>query len=122
MKKIIYLLIVLVFNKVTVAQINLVTGGGGSYTGVGQSYNENRGAEIVVISQVNITVQSITLSGFNCGSNGGTDSAYLGARIYNAATAVQLAAGNDSVYHLLNGTVTIPVSYTLISGSRYNRK
>jgi hypothetical protein len=86
---------------------------------VAQSYNENRGAEIVVLSAANITVQSITLSGFFCGSNGGTDSAYLGARIYNSTTTALLASANDSVHNIFNTNVTIPISYTLISGNTY---
>ena len=119
MKKIFYLIIVILFNKVTVAQINLATGGGGTITGVAQSYNENRGAEVLVLSAVNIPIQSITLGGFYCGSNGGTDSAYLGARIYNSSTAALLASANDSVYNIQGTTVTIPISYTLVSGKKY---
>jgi len=119
MRKIFYFIIVLLFNKVTVAQINIATGGGGTVTGVAQSYNENRGAEVVVLSPVNIPVQSITLNGFYCGSNGGTDSAYLGARIYNSSTAAQLAWANDSVYYIHGTSVTIPISYTLVSGKTY---
>jgi hypothetical protein len=120
MKKILYLLTFILFiNKISVAQINLAAGGGGSITGVAQSYNENRGAEIVVLSSTNITVQSITLSGFYCGNNGGTDSAYLGARIYNATTTALLASANDSVHNIFNSNVTIPISYTLISGNMY---
>jgi hypothetical protein len=120
MKKIVYLLIIILFiNKISIAQINLATGGGGSTTGVGQSYNENRGAEIVVLSASNIMVQSLTLSGFFCGSNGGTDSAYLGVRIYNSATTALLASANDSVHNIFNSNVTIPISYTLISGNSY---
>jgi hypothetical protein len=120
MKKIVCLLILLLLvHKITVAQINLAAGGGGSITGVAQSYNENRGAEIVVLSGTNITVQSITLAGFFCGSNGGTDSAYLGVRIYNSATAVLLASANDSVHNVFNTNVTIPISYTLVSGNTY---
>jgi len=80
---------------------------------------KNRGAEIVVLSATNITVQSITLSGFFCGNNGGTDSAYLGARIYNSTTSALLASANDSVHNIFNSNVTIPISYTLISGSTY---
>src|SRR4051812_48964051 len=115
MKKIIHLLIIILFiHTISTAQINVATGGGGSITGVAQSYNENRAAEIVVLSATNITVQSITLSGFYCGSNGGTDSAYLGARIYSAATTALLASANDSVHNIFNTNVTIPISYTLI--------
>ena len=113
------LLIILLVNKISVAQIDLAAGGGGSTTGVGQSYNENRGVEIVVLSATNITVQSITLGGFFCGSNGGTDSAYLGVRIYNSATAALLASANDSVHNLFNTNITIPISYTLVSGNTY---
>lgn len=120
MKKITYLLAIILFvNQISIAQINIATGGGGSITGIAQSYNENRAAEVVVLSATNITVQSITLSGFFCGNNGGTDSAYLGARIYNAATGALVALANDSVHNIFNTNVTIPISYTLISGSTY---
>lgn len=120
MKKIILLVIVILFiNKISTAQIDIASGGGGSTTGVGQSYNENRGAEVVVLSPTNIVVQSITLRGFFCGNNGGTDSAYLGVRIYNSATTTLLASANDSVYNIFNVNVTIPISYTLVSGNSY---
>jgi hypothetical protein len=119
MKKFLLLSFLLFVVKISFAQINLATGGGGSITGVGQSYNETRGAEVVVLSAGNITIQSITLGGFFCGNNGGTDSAYLGARIYNSTTAALLASANDSVFNIYNTNVTIPISYTLISGNTY---
>jgi len=109
MKKISFLIIVLAFSKLSIAQINLATGGGGFITGVGQSYNENRGAEVVVLSPVNITIQSLTLGGFFCGSNGGTDSAYMGARIYNSTTGALLAWANDSVHSVYNTNLPFPL-------------
>lgn len=74
-----------------------------------QSYNENRGADVTVLSAQNLLVSSMTLSGIN-----GTGTAE--AEIYNGNTQALLASASGT---LTGGTITLPISATLVSGGDY---
>lgn len=100
------------------AQIYLNSGTTGTTTTIGQSFNETRGVDVKVISQNNIVIHSMMLSGFFSGNNG-TSYAYVGARIYNSTTSALLASATDTVHNIYNGSVTVPLSFTFIPGSNY---
>jgi hypothetical protein len=116
MKKLFYFLILLFLNSGVIAQINLATGTSGTITGFAQSFNETRGVDVYVLSPSDLQVQSMTLGGFYCGTGG---IAYVGARIYNSSNGALLAGATDTVYNIFGGSVTVPVSFTLVSGSIY---
>ncbi|MBK7851709.1 MAG: hypothetical protein IPJ66_11385 [Bacteroidetes bacterium] len=78
-------------------------------TGVAQSFNETRGVDVNVISPVDLPLTSMTLHRFFSGTG---DSAYVGARIYNPSNGMLLASNMVSVYNLVNGAVSVLISYT----------
>lgn len=75
----------------------------------GQSYNENRGVDVTVLSLQNLAVSSMTLSGI-----GGTGTAE--AEIYNSNTQALIASASGT---LTGGTITLSLSATLVSGGDY---
>jgi hypothetical protein len=119
MKTALLVIISLALCKVSVAQISL-TAAPGSNTGVGQSFNENRGVDIQLLSTSSLTISSMTLNGFYSGFTG-TDSAYVGARIYKPSTGALLAASTDSVFSTVSMglRVTVPISFTFLPDSIY---
>jgi hypothetical protein len=92
----------------TQAQINLASGTTGTTTGVAQSFNETRGVDVTVVAHADISLISMTLNGFFCGQ-GGTATAYVGARIYDINTAQLLASGMDTVSNVYGGSVTVQI-------------
>ena len=119
MKKIFYLSLLLLSNKVIIAQINLASGTTGTITNVAQSFNETRGVDAQVIVSHNINIQSMTLGGFFCGDSNG-EYACLDARIYNSSTSALMAvSARDTALNIYDGNVTVPISCTLASGGTY---
>ena len=116
MKIICILLVLLSCVTYTYSQINLASGVSGTITGVAQSFNETRGVDVNVISPVDLPLTSMTLHRFFSGTG---DSAYVGARIYNPSNGMLLASNMVSVYNVVNGAVSVPISYTLVSGRSY---
>lgn len=78
-------------------------------TAFAQSYNENRGVDVTVLSPQNLLVSSMTLSGI-----GGTGTAE--AEIYDSNTQTLLASASGT---LTGGTITLSISYVLVSGGDY---
>jgi hypothetical protein len=72
-------------------------------TTINQSYNENRGADVTVLSPQNLLVTSMTLSGI-----GGTGTAE--AEIYNSNTQALIASASGA---LTGGTITLSISAIL---------
>lgn len=116
MKKILTLLAVLFWFSNAHSQINLASGVSGTITGAAQSFNETRGVDVNVISPTDLPITSMTLHRFFSGSG---DTAYVGARIYNPSNGMLLASNMVSVYNIVNGAVSVPISYTLVSGMSY---
>lgn len=116
MKKVCTLLAFLLWFSNAHSQINLASGVTGTITGVAQSFNETRGVDVNVISPVDLPLTSMTLHRFFSGTG---DSAYVGARIYNPSNGMLLASNMVSVYNIVNGAVSVPISYTLVSGMSY---
>jgi hypothetical protein len=116
MNRIFYAIILTLLNSVLFAQINLATGTTGTVTGVPQSFNETRGVDCKVLSSSAIQIQSMTLGGFYCGTGG---VAYVDARIYDSSSSLLLASNNDTVHNIYGGSITVPISYTLIPGKTY---
>jgi hypothetical protein len=112
-----FILILLTFSVTTFSQtqLDLCSGGSGTTTGVPQSYNEGREADVTVISSSNVGIFSMTLSGFCTGGMQGL----VGARIYDSGTHAVLFSRDSIVNPMYNGTVTIPVSFILVSGQSY---
>lgn len=91
--------------------INVNSGTTGSYVPI-QSYNETRAVDVTVLSPVNLTVTSLTLSGI--GGIGDTATAL----IYNYNTEQLIASASGNVGS--GGTVTVSISgTTLVSGDQY---
>jgi len=88
--------------------IYLDSGGSGSFI-AGQSYNETRAADVTVLSPLNLAVSSMTLSGIN---GSGTAEAV----IYDSNTQLLVASAQGT---LTGGTITLPISATLVSGDEY---
>jgi len=88
--------------------IYLDSGGSGSFT-AGQSYNETRAADVTVLSPVNLDVTSMTLNGID---GSGTAKAV----IYDSNTQLLVASAQGT---LTGGTITLPISATLVSGDEY---
>ena len=84
------------------------SGTGGFYM-PGQSYNETRAVDVTVLSSVNLNVSSMTLSGIN-------GSALAKAVIYDSNTQLLIASAQGT---LTGGTITLPISATLVSGHEY---
>ena len=117
MKKSYYLLALFLSTGMMFGQINLASGTTGTTTGVPQSYNENRGVDVTVLSKLDLKISSMTLSKFF--PNPG-DTAWVGARIYNSSTGTLLMS--SPTYTLTNTTganITVPMSYTLTAGGTY---
>ena len=110
------LIAMLLWVSVAHSQINLASGVSGTITGVAQSFNETRGVDVNVISPTDLPLTSMTLHRFFSGTG---DSAYVGARIYNPTNGMLLASNMVSVYNIVNGAVSVPISYTLVSGMSY---
>lgn len=77
----------------------------------GQSYNENRGVDVTVLSPQNLAVSSMTLTGID---GNGTRTAE--AEIYNSTTQALIASASGT---LTGSTITLPISATLVSGGDY---
>ncbi len=75
----------------------------------GQSYNETRAVDVTVLSALDLQVSSMTLSGIN-------GSALAEAVIYDANTQLLIASAQGM---LTGGTITLPISATLLSGHEY---
>ena len=88
--------------------IYMDSGTSGSFI-AGQSYNETRAVDVTVLSPVNLAVSSMTLSGI-----GGSGLAE--AVIYDSNTQLLIASAQGS---LTGGTITLPISATLLSGDEY---
>jgi hypothetical protein len=88
--------------------INMDSGTSGSFI-AGQSYNETRAVDVTVLSPVNLGVSSMTLSGIN-------GSALAKAVIYDFNTQSLIASAQGT---LTGGTITLPISATLVSGHEY---
>jgi hypothetical protein len=80
-----------------------------------QSYNETRAADVTVLSGTPLQVESMTLAGFYW--NNWVGSAVVGARIYDASTQQLIASA--TVTESSVGTVTVPISATLVPGGDY---
>ena len=92
----------------TIYTINVASGTSGSAT-LGQSYNELRAVDVTVLSPLNLAVSSMTLSGIN-------GSGTAEAEIFDAHTQALIASAQGT---LTGGTITLPVSATLVSGDEY---
>lgn len=92
----------------TIYTINMDSGTSGTYM-PGQSYNETRAVDVTVLSSVNLGVSSMTLSGIN-------GSALATAVIYDSNTQLLIASAQGT---LTGGTITLPISATLVSGHEY---
>ena len=118
MKNFLYLILVLIGRFDASAQINLASGTTGTTTGVAQSFNETRGVDVTVVAHADISLISMTLNGFFCGQ-GGTATAYVGARIYDINTAQLLASGMDTVSNVYGGSVTVQIPFVLLANASY---
>ncbi|HXB39926.1 MAG TPA: T9SS type A sorting domain-containing protein [Bacteroidia bacterium] len=96
--------------------IDLTTGGSGITTNVPQSFNESRGADVTVLSSP-IVVSSMTLKRFCTGTS--VDSGYVNAQLFDSNTHALLFSHDTIVHPMYNGTVSIPVSFTLAAGHSY---
>lgn len=94
--------------------IDVASGTVGQFTPVPQSFNETRGVDVTVLAGVDLQVSSMTLNGFFVGNDGMAD---VGARIYASPSGTLLAASNTTVF--ANGSVTLAISATLVSGQSY---
>ncbi len=74
-----------------------------------QSYNETRAVDVTVLSSQNLAVSSMTLSGI---AGSGTAKAV----IYDSNTQALIASASGT---LTSGTITLPISATLVSGDEY---
>ena len=97
-----------VTNNAPVTSIYVYSGIGGSFL-AGQSYNETRAVDVTVLSPVSLIATSMTLSGIN-------GDGLAEAVIYdsNSQSLIASAQGN-----LTGGTITLPISATLVSGGKY---
>src|SRR5580765_1432938 len=91
----------------TIYTVNVASGTSGSPT-LGQSYNETRAVDVTVLSPLNLAVSSMTLSGVGNG--------LATAVIYDSTTQLLIASAQGT---LTGGTITLPISATLISGDEY---
>jgi len=94
--------------------IDVTSGTSGSLTPVPQSFNETRSVDVTVLSGLDLCITSMTLRGLYIRS---ATSAYVGARIYDSSSSSLIASHAITV--LTGGTVTIPISATLVSGGNY---
>lgn len=92
----------------TAIPVSLISGTSGSFM-AGQSYNETRAVDVTVLSSENLLVQSMTLTGI--GGSGPAE-----AVIYDSNTHLLIASAVGTV---AGGTVTVPISTTLLSGGDY---
>ncbi|MFN8143842.1 MAG: T9SS type A sorting domain-containing protein [Bacteroidia bacterium] len=112
------ILLLILFQNSTIlkAQIDLTTGGNGTTTGVSQSYNETRAADITILSHDNLQLTSMSLRHFWSGADG---NAIIGARIYDVATMGLIYSHDTTVFNFFDATLRIPASATLLSGHVY---
>lgn len=94
--------------------IDVASGTVGQFTPVPQSFNETRGVDVTVLANVDLQATLMTLNGFFVGNDGMAD---VGARIYSSPSGTLLAASNTTVF--ANGSVTLAISSTLVSGQSY---
>src|SRR5262249_6906893 len=76
----------------------------------GQSFNETRGADILILAPEDLRLTSMTLRSFNVG---GASSAVLAARVYDTASGLWIAGAATTVGSGANQTATIPITATL---------
>jgi hypothetical protein len=88
--------------------IYMDSGTSGSYIS-DQSYNETRAVDVTVLSPLNLTVSSMTLSGI-------AGSGLAEAVIYDSNTQSLIASAQGN---LTGGTITLSISATLVSGDEY---
>jgi hypothetical protein len=91
----------------TIYAVNVASGISGSPT-LGQSYNETRAVDVTVLSPLNLAVSLMTLSGVGNG--------LATAVIYDSTTQLLIASAQGN---LTGGTITLPISATLVSGGEY---
>lgn len=91
----------------SIYSVNVASGTSGSPT-LGQSYNETRAVDVTVLSPLNLAVTSMTLSGVGNG--------LATAVIYDSISHTLVASAQGT---LTGGTITLPISATLISGDEY---
>jgi hypothetical protein len=96
------------------ASVDVTSGTSGSLTPVGQSYNETRAVDVTELSDLDFCITSMTLRGLGIGS---ATSAVVGARIYNTSDTSLVAQNSVTIFS--GGTVTVPISATLVSGGIY---
>lgn len=92
----------------TAIPVSLISGTSGSFM-AGQSYNETRAIDVTMLSPVSLLVESMTLTGVN-------GSGPAEAVIYDSNTHLLIASAMGTV---TGGTVTVPISATLLSGGDY---
>ena|ERR1035438_5522449 len=96
--------------------IDLTTSTTGTVTGFAQSFNENRAVDVTVLSTHTIHLTSMSIHRYWTGGDG---TANLSARIYNSGTQALLYSHDTTVYNINDGTVNVPISYILDTGSNY---
>jgi hypothetical protein len=122
MKRLLLLIAFFLSNEIIFAQINITTGGTGSFTSVPQSYNETRGADVLVLpSPQNLYVVAMGLKGFISINNQNSGYAFIDARIYNSATKALVAVSRvDTVLNSAGAkTLAVPISCVLVPGNTY---
>ncbi len=107
---------ILLFSTPLFAQIDCTSGGTGTITGFPQSFNETRGVDVTVVSANNVMITGMSLHGFYVGGDG---MAFVGARIYSSSSNALLFSHDTTVYNINNGTINIPASCLLNSGTSY---
>ena len=85
--------------------IDLTSGGGGSITGVAQSYNESRAADVTVLSPDPINITSMTVKHLYSGND---NSILVGARIFNSLTHALLYSNDILLGFGYDFEITIP--------------
>lgn len=98
------------------AESDVTSGTSGSMM-QGQSYNETRAVRVTLLASSPRIVEKLVLKGLNVPNS--SDSARVGARIYEDASQGLIGSGSATVASGMNQTVEVPVVATLQPGATY---
>ncbi len=107
----------LLFTSAEAQVIDDTSGGNGTLTGVGQSYNESRAMDVTVLSAVPVHITSMTIKYLNSGAD---NTVMLGTRVFNTSNMASVFSHDTTLsMSMINATIIVPVSYTLLPGESY---